>query len=108
MAILAEPFEAKFRDRVRAFLQTSVPELAAGAGADLDNRIAQGRIDATALGCETEQELVLFMVLSLLHGRDFTEREPWASAIAHHRRAKRQSGLAVALMDASKRASAAS
>ena len=104
MRRFAEPLEARFHDRVQAFLRQQAPELLERAGPDAAQAIAEACSDAAALGCETEQELALFSVLSLLHGRDFTLREPWSSVVAAHHRAQRRGGLPMALMDASRRA----
>jgi hypothetical protein len=97
------PFDPMFLARVQEFIHTHAPELSERTGVELNRRIAEGRADAVALGCKTEQEQVLFIVLSLLHDRDFVLREPWSSAILHHRATKRQSGMAMALMDASRK-----
>lgn len=74
-----------------------VEQLASG----LDRRIDSGLDKAEVLGIEGEQEQVMFVVLTLLDGPDFTEREPWAvAAVERFRSTGRHSGLVQDLMDA--------
>ncbi len=88
------PLRVAFRARVRAFLESQAPQVAAKAGEHLDARIDRGRDEAERLGCVTEQELVLFIVLALIHGDDFATTQPWArDAIAEHKAAGVTGGL---------------
>ena len=102
MQTLAAPYAAAFHQRIRTFLHDRAPELATAAGPELDNQIAASCHDAESLGCVSEQEIVLFVILSLLHGPGFATREDWAiQAVATHKAAGRASGVAQALMAAS-------
>ena len=80
-----------------------MPQLVEQSEPDLDRRIDKGLDKAELLGIESEQEQVMFVILTLLDGIDFTDTEPWAAtAIDRFRSTRRQSGLVQDLMDARK------
>lgn len=105
--LISRPYRVEFLGRVRRFLDENMPRLVEQMEPELDRRIDRGLDKAELLNIESEQEQVMFVVLTLLDGPGFTESEPWAVAtIDRFLGAGRDSGLVQELMDARKAQSA--